>query len=72
MPAVTLDATTDGRTHAIIIKASTQEYVNRITIVPKSTVNALTNIATLVDRPSCTIWVSEPSLESKSPVRMLS
>ena len=55
MPAVTLDATTDGMTHAMIIKARTQEYVNRITTVPKSTVNALTNIATLVERPSCTI-----------------
>ncbi len=52
MPAVILDATTEGKTHAMMINASNQEYMKRITKVPTMTVIALMNIATLVESPS--------------------
>ena len=52
MPAVILDATTEGRTQAMMINASSQEYVNKITTVPIMIVTAFTNIATLVVSPS--------------------
>jgi len=52
MPAVILDATTEGKTQAMMINASNQEYVKRMTIVPIMTETAFTNIATLVVSPS--------------------
>jgi hypothetical protein len=54
-----------GSTKQRAIRVIFHEYVNMIMMIAITTAADLTNEDTLIERPSCTIWVSEMILDTK-------